>query len=286
MDAGMGYEVQRAIVARVRSRWYLAAVGCLLLLLVGCNLLLKPPATTSVHLALGNPSNATASPLSPDNYLMVKPEYALSYNSSKRIPNWVSWQLNESWLGTVRRSNDFRPDDQLPAAWYRVLPTDYNGIGFDRGHLAPSGDRTNTSDANSATFLMTNILPQSKANNQGPWQQLESDCRSWVRQGKELYIVAGSDGKKRVLAKGGIVVPTHTWKVIVVLDRPGADSRAINEQTRVIAVRMPNLEGIRETDWQTYRVSVDAIEAATGYDFLTTVPVDVQTVLERRVDTQ
>ncbi|MBD2074225.1 DNA/RNA non-specific endonuclease [Phormidium sp. FACHB-592] len=284
----MGYEVQRrgAIAARIRSRWYLAAVGCLLLLLVGCNLLLKPPATISVHLALGNPSNATASPLSPDNYLMVKPEYTLSYNNSKRIPNWVSWQLNESWLGTVRRSNDFRPDDQLPAEWYRVLPTDYNGSGFDRGHLAPSGDRTNTPDANSATFLMTNILPQSKANNQGPWQQLESDCRSLVRQGKELYIVAGGYGKKRVLTKGSIVVPAYTWKVIVVLDRLNAGSRAINEQTRVIAVSVPNFEGIRETDWQTYRVSVDAIEAATGYDFLTNVPVGVQAVLERRVDTQ
>jgi endonuclease G len=111
MDAGMGDEVPRkgAIAARLRSRWWLAAVGCLLLLLVGCNLLLKPPVTTSVHLTLGNPSNATASLLSPDNYLMVKPEYALSYNNSKHIPNWVSWQLNESVVGHGASQQQFSP---------------------------------------------------------------------------------------------------------------------------------------------------------------------------------
>jgi len=69
-------------------------------------------------------------------------------------------------------------------------------------------------------------------------------------------------------------------------DITDAGSRAINEQTRVIAVSVPNIEGIKETAWQTYRVSVDAIEAATGYDFLTNVPVGVQAVLERRIDTQ
>lgn len=284
MDARMGYKAQRkgAIAARLTSRWRIA-VGLLLFVLVGCSLLLKPPVTSSVHLTLGNPSNATASLLSPDNYLMVKPQYALSYNNSKHIPNWVSWQLNASWLGNVRRSNNFRPDDSLPAGWYPVVPSDYNGSGFDRGHMAPSGDRTSTSNDNSATFLMTNILPQSKANNQGPWEQLERYCRSLAQQGKELYIVAGGYGKKRVLSKGNIVVPTHTWKVIIVL-QPNAGIQTVTNQTRVLGVAMPNIEGIKEVDWHTYRVAVDAIEAATGYDFLSAVPETVQRVLESRVD--
>jgi DNA/RNA endonuclease G (NUC1) len=54
--------------------------------------------SNSVHLALGNPSNAGKNP---DNYLMVKPQYALSYNNSKGTPNWVSWELNKSYLGGV-----------------------------------------------------------------------------------------------------------------------------------------------------------------------------------------
>ncbi len=261
-------------------------VVVLLLGLVGCGLALKPAATESVHLMLGNPSNATTNLLNADNYLMIKPPYALSYNNRKHTPNWVSWQLNASWLGTVERRNDFRPDDSLPSSWYHVLPGDYTGSGFDRGHMSPSGDRTNTPENNSATFLMTNILPQAKDNNQGPWEQLERYCRSLAQQGKELYIVAGGYGTKRVLRKGQIVAPTNTWKVVVVLDRVNAGVQAITDQTRVIAVNLPNIEGIKETDWRNYRVSVDAIEAVTGYNLLSNVRDSIQAVLESRIDTQ
>ena len=63
----------------------------------------------------GNPSGATTSVNNPDNYLMVKPQYALSYNRSKGTANWVSWELNSSWLGHIDRQNDFRPDETLPS---------------------------------------------------------------------------------------------------------------------------------------------------------------------------
>jgi len=80
----------------------------------------------SVHLTLGNPSGASASVSNPDNYLMVKPQYALSYNRSKGTANWVSWELNKSYLGNVDRQNDFRPDDTLPPGWERVTPSVYS----------------------------------------------------------------------------------------------------------------------------------------------------------------
>jgi endonuclease G, mitochondrial len=48
---------------------------------------------------------------------------------------------------------------------------------------------------------------------------------------------------------------------------------------------MPNVQGIRNNDWRIYRTSVDAIEAATGYNFLSNVPVAIQNVIEASVDT-
>lgn len=90
----------------------------------------------SVHLKLGNPSNAGNSDL--NNYLMEKPEFALSYNCAKGTANWVSWQLNQSWLGNAERKDNFRPDPDLPSGCYAVRPTDYRGIGYDRGHMTPS----------------------------------------------------------------------------------------------------------------------------------------------------
>ncbi len=70
---------------------------------------------------------------------MVKPQYALSYNRSKGTANWVSWQLNSSWLGHMDRQNDFRPDDTLPAGWERVTPSVYSRSGYDKGHIALQG---------------------------------------------------------------------------------------------------------------------------------------------------
>lgn len=255
----------------------------LLLLIAGCTLL-QAPAETSVHLILGNPSQAIPSTGAPDNYLMEKPQYVLSYNSQKGAANWVSWQLNRDWLGSVPRRNDFRPDFTLPGDWYRVTPADYINTGFDRGHMTPSADRTATPLDNSSTFLMTNIMPQAPDNNQGPWEELESYCRELVKQGKELYIIAGGYGKKKLIAGDRLTVPTHTWKIVVVLDRPGQGVNAISNTTRVIAINVPNNQGIRERNWRSFRVSVDQLETATGYDFLSKVPEDIQRVLESQVD--
>ena len=120
-------------------------------------------APANIHLKYGNPSKANSKDI--NNYLLVKPQYALSYNCKTGIPNWVSWQLDRSWLGSVDRSNDFRPDSNLPNGCYVVRPSDYRGSGYDRGHMTPSGDRTKTQSDNSETFLMTNMIPQAPANN-------------------------------------------------------------------------------------------------------------------------
>ncbi|WP_341528159.1 DNA/RNA non-specific endonuclease [Nostoc sp. UHCC 0302] len=253
-----------------------------------------PAQSSSVHLTLGNPSGATQNTSYPNNYLLNKSQYAVSYNNSTRIPNWVSWQLNGYWLGSAPRQDDFRPDTSLPAAWYRVTSSDYSGSGFDRGHMTASADRTRTVTDNSATFLMTNIIPQAPDNNQGPWASLENYCRDLVSQGKELYIISGgygvggsgSNGSASTIASGKIQVPARTWKVIVVLDTPGTGVNGVNTSTRVIAVNMPNSQGIRNNSWRTYRVSVDSIEANTGYNFLSNVSLSTQSVVEARVDNQ
>jgi endonuclease G len=84
-----------------------------------------PPGSPAANLLAGNPSGATADPSKPDNYLMERPGYAISYNRSKGTANWVSWRLDASDLGAAERQNDFRPDDALPAGWYHVTPSDY-----------------------------------------------------------------------------------------------------------------------------------------------------------------
>ncbi len=255
-----------------------------------------PPVPASEHLTLGNPSGAVTNVSFPSNYLLDKPQYAVSYHRDRGIPNWVSWHLSNLWLGSAPRQNDFRADTTLPAGWYRVQGTDYSGSGFDRGHHCPSADRTSTIADNSATFLMTDMMPQAPDNNQGPWEALETYCRTLVSSGNELYIIAGGTGSGGTGSNGGVTttitsghvaVPAQTWKVIVVLaDTGGNDVLRVTTATRTIAVIMPNTQGIRANDWRSYRVSVDQVESLTGYDFFSSVSAPVQSVIEARVDNQ
>ena len=66
---------------------------------------------------------------------------------------------------------------------------------------------------------------------------------------------------------------------------PDADHhlRRITTSTRVIAVDMPNSNMIKP-DWQTYLTTVDAIEAATGYNIMPNVPAATQSVIEAHAD--
>jgi endonuclease G, mitochondrial len=274
---------------RCPSSFRYAPLVCLVVLLLsGCSLL-QAPSVTNPNALLGLPSQATT--FNANDYLIDRPQYVLSYNRSKLIPNWASWQLNSDWLGNRPRI-PFEPDTTLPSSWEKVIPDDYTGSGFDRGHVVPAADRNKTAADSQAVFLMTNILPQAPDNNRGPWEQLESYCRDLVAQGKELYIVAGGageggngeKGRKNTLARVGISVPAFTWKVVVVSDRPGAGIAGITDQTRVIAVLMPNKQGIQANDWRNYRASVDQIETLTGYDLLTQIPQPIQEAIEAKVD--
>ena len=244
-----------------------------------------PTPSLSEHLTMGNPSNAVTNTSVPNNYLMEKPQYAMSYSRDNGGPNWVSWHLDSSWLGSTPRQDDFRADTTLPAGWYQVQATDFSGSGFDRGHMCPSADRTITVAANSATFLMTNMIPQLPANNQGVWANLESYTRSLVSQGNEIYIISGGQGLQFFIANGHVAVPAQTWKVIIVLPVGSNDVSRVTTSTRTIAVVIPN-SGTINSDWRTYRVSVDQVEAITGFDFFSNVSDGIQAVIEGRVDNQ
>ena len=243
------------------------------------------------HLTLGNPSGATTDDTKPTNYLLAKPQYALSYNRDQGKPNWVSWHLSSTWLGAAARQDDFRADADLPITWYKPGASSYSGSGFDRGHNCPSADRTSTVADNSATFLMTNMMPQAPRNNQQTWANLEDYCRTLVGQGNELYIICGSYGRggtgtngyMTTLDQGRVTVPARCWKIVVILPTGNDDASRVSSATRVIAIDTPNDNGI-STTWGTYRTSVDAIEAATGYDLLSAVPASVQQIVELRVD--
>jgi len=241
----------------------------------------SPEQAQAVFLALGNPSNAGTDP---NNYLLVNNYFALSYSRDKGIPNWAAWRISKAEVGNLPRPNPdpFRPDDRLPKGWKRVTPTDYTGSGFDKGHLCPSADRSGSVEAMTATFLMTNMTPQYGDLNRGPWQKLEAYLRTLVTRGSDVYIYSGVYGE-RGKVKNKVSIPEQNWKIAVVVPA-GSPISAIDANTRVIAVDMPNVKGILKADWQTYRTTVRQIEQKTGLNLLSSLPQNVQDALENKTD--
>ncbi|MBC6697251.1 DNA/RNA non-specific endonuclease [Hymenobacter puniceus] len=249
-------------------------------------------ATRDSHLAMGNPSGAVTDAAQYWNYLLVKPQFSMSYHRDRGVPNWVSWHLSSAWLGSTPRQDNFAADNSLPSTWFKATSSSYTGSGFDRGHNCPSADRTGSVADNSATFLMTNMMPQAANNNQRTWAGLENYCRTLVDAGNELYIICGSygtggtglNGYTTTIAGGKITVPNRCWKVVVVMPNGTSDASRVTTSTRVIAINTPNDQSVAST-WGSYRTSVDAIEQATGYNLLSAVSSTVQATIESRVDT-
>jgi DNA/RNA endonuclease G (NUC1) len=80
------------------------------------------------------------------------------------------------------------------------------------------------------------------------------------------------------------VIPTHTWKIAVVMPYgQGLAQATSNGSLQVIAVMMPNTTGIIGAAWTSYKTTVDNIEYYTKYNFLSKLPDSVESYWEARV---
>ncbi len=253
-----------------------------------------PTTNREDNLAMGNPSGASTN--DNQNYLIVKPQYVLSYNESIQSANWVAWHLSSDWKGSATRQNLFKSDPDLPASFFRVTTSTYTGTNFDRGHLCPSDDRDGTQADNDATFYLSNIIPQNPTLNRQTWAYLEDYTRTLIAQGNECYIIAGGQGTGGqngvsgdnayygALDAGHVRIPEFCWKAILVLPVGQNDLPRIVTNSRLIGVIMPNDKSAVAQPWHYYRVKVRDIETLTGFNFFSRLPQTTQDAIENRVD--
>jgi DNA/RNA endonuclease G (NUC1) len=224
-----------------------------------------------------------------DDYIIERPQFTSSWNPNRGAPNWVAYAIDATHFGGEDRCDCFTMDAELPATLPRLDTADYtgagdfHGYGIDRGHLARSFDRTAGGLDNAVTYYFSNIIPQAADNNQGPWAQFENHLGDLARlQDREVYVIAGASGNQGTLKnEGKIVIPTHTWKVALIMPRDrGLDDVRDYRDVEVVAVILPNQAGIRNVPWQDYQRTVDEVEALSGYDLLALLEDDVEAAVE------
>ncbi len=242
----------------------------------------------SLQMQLGNPSGAIVDTNNHDHYLIQRSVQALDYSDNLGEPVWASWDLTAADVGPAARSTTYYTDTNLPPNFYRVTTANYNGVGnidFNRGHLCPSEDRTDTTADNRLVFFMSNIMPQSGPNNQGVWANFESYCRSMLTT-NELLIICGPSGfGTNTIPSGKAYIGSKVWKLVVCVPLgAGTAASRITTTSRVIAISIPNVTNGLSSAWQNYLTTPRQIELDTGFTFFTALNTNLANVLRTKID--
>ncbi|MDA9773657.1 DNA/RNA non-specific endonuclease [Saprospiraceae bacterium] len=126
----------------------------------------------------------------------------LSYSEEHEQAKWVMHVISPDIIdGIVFRTNDFRADPLISSGTavqedYFLTDTlstgkvNYDGFGYDRGHLAPSADFRWSKKALSESYFYSNMSPQVADFNRKEWADLEDHLRKYVIANKTpLYVV-------------------------------------------------------------------------------------------------
>ena len=120
------------------------------------------------------------------------PVLAIAYDPAARLAQWVAYR-SDAWMAAKTDDpfleqlgrKEFNPDADLrlqePPIAQQDLDEGYGReSGFDRGHLKPSELAQWSAGAWAQTYLTSNIVPQARDLNQGPWSQMEQHWLTWT----------------------------------------------------------------------------------------------------------
>ncbi|MFI3327694.1 MAG: DNA/RNA non-specific endonuclease [Rikenellaceae bacterium] len=204
--------------------------------------------------------------------LIVHTHFSLDYNEHHEQPNWVYYTLTkENLSGGEERSNSFKADPKVSTG--SAVTADYAKSGYDRGHLCPAADMTQSQTAMRETFYMSNMSPQAPSCNRGIWKTSETYVRNLVAEPTNkidtLYIVTGPifNNNMGAIGANNVTIPGAYYKV--------AYSPQISKMWAFI---IPNEKS--DNTLEFFRTTVDEVELQTGIDLYYQLPPKLQEQLE------
>ncbi|XP_032913447.1 endonuclease domain-containing 1 protein-like [Catharus ustulatus] len=158
-----------------------------------------------------------------NNRIPVYSAYIYQPGNGKRYESWFI----EPQLINQKYRKDMDEEDSI-VRQYKINSTviaesqaidkDYSGA-LDRGHLCPSGHQSGD-DNKTATFTLTNIVPQYSTLNQGAWRIYEEETMAQKTQGCDItYVITGAVPGKSSISNGRVNVPSHIWSAACCLNK-------------------------------------------------------------------
>ena len=145
-------------------------------------------------------------------------QFAVLHSGLSHTPVYVAERLNRSMLLNARenqRADKFFVDARLPAR-ERAELTDYQGSGYDRGHMAPAGDMA-TTEAMAQSFSLANMVPQAPVSNRKAWADTEKATRHYImRSAGDVFVITGPVFEKSspTIGTNNVWVPQHLFKLV------------------------------------------------------------------------
>lgn len=235
--------------------------------------------TLQRHAPWGTPVDMT---VDAGTQVLYQRGWVTGYAPDLRMPVWVMYRLSAEDLAHPRRRTQcFRPDLRIAAHARRARCKSYRGSGFDRGHMVPSADMTQSEQAMVNSYVFSNIAPQYPNFNRGIWRVLETRVRELAREHGAVYVMSGAvfdqdnDGVRdadaeapRARSRHGApraAIASHFYKVIVAVK---------NTHMQVTAWLLPHTKDPQIILAQA-KVSLAHIEKLSGLDIFPLFPAEV-----------
>lgn len=263
--------MMKTVIRERNSNWLLPAVIVLIFIALLVLLTCRSQRNTATIANTEAINRLPIPKINANDEIVQHTAYTLSYNKQNRQANWVAYLLTAGEVNGahVVRTNRFMPDPAVKTG--SATDADYEGSGYDRGHLANAEDMSYSTTTMTESFYYSNMSPQVPAFNRGVWKRLEALVRFWATQYDSIYIVTGP-----VLTNGlptigpdPVSVPQYFYKVILEYN-----------SKRIKGIGFVLKNETSSATLKSFAVPIDSVEHLTGIDFFPKLPDDVENKVE------
>ena len=232
-----------------------------------------------------------------DNAYPNAAEYTVTYSGERNYTHyydkdtytslWVAYPLESKHIGSLSRPGSWSFNPLIDEKYQVDLCSHSYADTYSRGHLIPNGSRNGIKGMQTQTFYVTNSVPQRQDKFNGTiWASLEGGIRS-LATSETIYVVTGvqfnkvGENKSINYTKAkddnkNVPVPNYFYKVVL---KVNTNSAGTVTSASTIGFWFEHKDYSNST-YSNYAVSVDQIEAWTGFDFFVNLPDSIEATAE------